>query len=120
MPGGSAGEMAVIEFVELTVKPVALTVPKETPCVRLPMFPPVMVTAVPPLAAASAGDSEISVGGGTYVNTLVDSGGASPSGIVTVTCTRACLASGDASSGFAGDTAVIEPAGLTLKLAAGD
>lgn len=56
-----AGDVAVIDVDELTVKPVAEVAPKTTAVV--PENPlPVIVTDVPPVAGPTVGDIELTVG----------------------------------------------------------
>ena len=57
-----AGEVAVIDVAELTVKPVAGVAPKLTAVA--PVKPvPVMVTEVPPAVGPVVGEIEVTVGG---------------------------------------------------------
>ena len=63
VPGDSAGEMAVIEVVELTVVAVAVTVPNITVAEKVKLVP-VMVTKVPPEAGPEVGDMAVIVGAG--------------------------------------------------------
>ena len=57
-----AGDVAVIEVAELTVKPVAGVAPKVTAVA--PVNPvPVMVTEVPPAVGPAVGEIEVTVGG---------------------------------------------------------
>ena len=59
-----AGEVAVIDVAELTVKPVAGVAPNATAVA--PVKPvPVMVTDVPPASGPAVGDIEVTVGGPT-------------------------------------------------------
>ena len=59
-----AGEVAVIEVAELTVKLVAAVAPNVTAVV--PLNPvPVMVTDVPPAAGPDVGEIEVTVGAAT-------------------------------------------------------
>ena len=56
-----AGDVAVIDVDELTVKPVAEVAPKTT-AVVLENPLPVIVTDVPPVAGPTVGDTELTVG----------------------------------------------------------
>jgi hypothetical protein len=56
-----AGEVAVIEVAELTVKAIALTAPNLT-AVTVVNPVPVMVTDVPPTAGPAFGDIDVTVG----------------------------------------------------------
>ena len=59
-----AGEVAVIEVAELTVKPVAAVAPKVTAVAPVKLVP-VIVTVVPPAAGPDVGEIEVTVGAGT-------------------------------------------------------
>ena len=56
-----AGEVAVIDVDELTVKPVAAVAPKVT-AVAAVNPEPVIVTDVPPVVAPTVGETEVTVG----------------------------------------------------------
>jgi len=64
LPSVSAGETAVIEVADLTVKLAALVEPKLTAVVPVRFFP-VMVTAVPPTTEPFVGETFPTTGGGT-------------------------------------------------------
>jgi len=103
-----AGEVAVIEVAELTVKLVALVAPNFTAVA--PVKPvPVTVTDVPPAAGPDVGEIEVTVGAATWVNWSAADVGDVPLGLVTVTSTVPVPA---------GEVAVIEVAELTVKLVA--
>jgi hypothetical protein len=59
-----AGEVAVIEVAELTVKPVAGVAPNVTAVVPAKLVP-VMVTEVPPAPGPEVGEIEVAVGAAT-------------------------------------------------------
>jgi hypothetical protein len=56
-----AGDVAVIDVVELTVKLVAAVAPKVTAVVPV-KFVPVIVTEVPPVVGPAVGEIEVTVG----------------------------------------------------------
>jgi hypothetical protein len=58
-----AGEVAVIEVAELTVKPVAAVAPKFTAVAPVKLVP-VIVTVVPPAVGPTVGEIEVTVGDG--------------------------------------------------------
>ena len=58
-----AGEVAVIEVAELTVKPVAAVAPKFTAVAPVKLVP-VIVTVVPPAVGPAVGEIEVTVGVG--------------------------------------------------------
>ena len=58
-----AGEVAVIEVAELTVKPVAGVAPNVTAVAPVKLVP-VIVTEVPPLDGPDVGEIEVTVGAG--------------------------------------------------------
>jgi len=64
VPALSAGEVAVIEVDELTVKPVAAVLPKST-AVAPVKFVPVIVTLVPPDVLPALGETFDTVGAAT-------------------------------------------------------
>ena len=101
-----AGETAVIDVAELTVK-LAAAVPPNVTAVA-PVNPvPVIVTLVPPVAGPEVGERPVMVGAGTKVK--VPDEMPVPSSVVTLTVTAPVPA---------GETAVIDVAELTVKLAA--
>ena len=59
-----AGDVAVIEVAELTVKPVAGVAPKVTAVAPLRLVP-VIVTGVPPAPGPDIGEIEVTVGAAT-------------------------------------------------------
>ena len=59
-----AGEVAVMDVAELTVKPVALFTPNLTAVAPVKLVP-VMVTDVPPPAGPEVGEIAVTVGGPT-------------------------------------------------------
>jgi hypothetical protein len=58
-----AGEVAVIEVAELTVKPVAGVAPNVTAVAPVKLVP-VIVTEVPPVDGPDVGEIEVTVGAG--------------------------------------------------------
>jgi len=61
VPALSAGEVAVIDVAELTVKPVAAMLPKSTTLAPV-KFVPVIVTLVPPAVVPELGEIPVTVG----------------------------------------------------------
>ncbi len=59
-----AGDVAVIDVAELTVKPVALVAPNLTAVAPVKLVP-VIVTVVPPPAGPDVGEIEVTAGGAT-------------------------------------------------------
>ena len=104
-----AGEVAVIDVAELTVKPVAGVAPNVTAVAPLKLVP-VIVTDVPPVAGPEVGDIDVTVGTATYVNWSAAEVADVPPGVVTVTSTVPVPA---------GDVAVIWVGELTVKPVAG-
>lgn len=100
-----AGEVAVIEVAELTVKLIALVAPNFTALV-LDSAVPVMVTDVPPAAGPALGATEVTAGAAAYVNRSAADVAVVPPGVVTVTSTVPVPA---------GEVAVMEVAELTVK-----
>src|SRR2546421_2532343 len=84
VPAGPAGEIAVIELSELTVKPSTSVVPNSTAVV--PMKPaPRIITVVPPPTGPLVGDTSSKAG--RYRNWSTELVPLVPSGVVTVTST---------------------------------
>jgi hypothetical protein len=103
-----AGETAVIDVAELTVKLVAPVPPNVTADAPV-KFVPLTVTVVPPAAGPSLGLTPLTLGGGTKLKWSDVVVALVPPAVVTVTSTTPVPA---------GETAVIELAELTAKLAA--
>ena len=61
VPAEPAGDVAVIEVAELTVKPVAFVAPNLTAVVPVKLVP-VIVTTVPPAAGPDVGESDVTAG----------------------------------------------------------
>jgi hypothetical protein len=106
-PAPSAGEVAVMEVVLLTVKPVAV-VPNFTAVTPIKLVP-VIVTDVPPAAGPCVGLTAVTVGADTYVNWSAADVALVPPSAVTVTSTIPVPA---------GDVAVICVTPFTVKLVA--
>ena len=83
-----AGEVAVIELSELTVKLVASLLPNTT-AEALPRFVPVIVTEVPPASGPSLGDTPVTVGGGGRTGAVAEevAGLLEPPALLAVSCT---------------------------------
>jgi hypothetical protein len=101
-----AGDVAVIEVAELTVKVVALVAPNFTAVAPVRLVP-VMATDVPPVVGPAVGEIDVTVGGATWVNWSAADVADVPPGVVTVTSTVPVPA---------GDVAVIEVAELTVNV----
>src|ERR1700730_1623341 len=71
-----------------------------------------MVTVVPPAVGPRLGETAPTLGGSAEVNWSAGPTGRTPSAVVTVTCTVASAVP----PGPAGEVAVIDPLGLTVKL----
>jgi hypothetical protein len=103
-----AGETAVIDVVEFTVKLVAPVEPNFTAVAPVKLVPPI-VTDVPPVSKPVVGLRFVTVGSDTKLNRSAGLIGLVPPGVVTVTSTVPVPA---------GETAVTEVSESTVKLAA--
>ena len=103
-----AGEVAVIEVAEFTVKLVALVAPNLTAVAPVKLVP-VTVTEVPPAVGPAVGDIALTVGTPMKVNWSAADVADVPPAVVTVISTVPVPA---------GEVAVMEVAELTVKPAA--
>jgi hypothetical protein len=109
VPADSAGETAVIDVAELTVKLAAAVPPKLTAVAPVKLVP-VTETEVPPPVGPDDGLTAVTVGTAANVKWSALEVTEVPNGVVTVTSTVA--------ADSAGETAVICVAELTVKLVA--
>jgi hypothetical protein len=100
----------VIEVAEITLNVSAGEVPKLTAVVPV-KFVPLIVTTVPPTVGPPEGDTLVTVGGATYVNSSAGEVAEFPPVVVTVTSTVPAVP--------AGATAVIEVAEMMVNEVAG-
>lgn len=103
-----AGEVAVMDVAEFTVKLVALVAPNFTEVAPVNVVP-VTVTVAPPAGSPDDGLAAVTVGAAEYVNRSAVLVALVPLAVVTVMSTVPVPA---------GDTAVIDVADTTVKLVA--
>jgi hypothetical protein len=110
-PADPAGAVAVMDVELTTVTPVALVAPNFTDAPVVVKLVPLIVTTVPPVVGPELGDTPTTVGTAVaeYVNWSFTDVAEVPPAVVTV---RSTVPVPD------GETAVIEVAELTTKLAA--
>jgi hypothetical protein len=116
-PAEPAGDVAVIDVSETTVKDAAAVEPNET--ALAPMKPvPVIVTCVPPATGPALGLTPVTPGADTYVNASAEPPDAEvPPGVVTVMLTVPDPA-GDVAVIFVAELTVNDPAAVDPNLTA--